>query len=80
MYGSARQRHCAKFSLRGCFTARLRDFGEIVLLFNDVRDALLARHAFGPSPFATRKIRATCITRDTFEQVRGIPSTFLNSA
>ncbi|GJN92514.1 hypothetical protein Rhopal_005544-T1 [Rhodotorula paludigena] len=63
------ERRCAKFSLRGCFTARLRDFGEIVLLFNDVRDALLARHAFGPSPLDPRKIRATCITRDSFEQL-----------
>ncbi|GAA6056748.1 hypothetical protein JCM3770_005877 [Rhodotorula araucariae] len=33
---------CEGLSVRGCFTARLRDYGEIVLLFHDVRHAIAA--------------------------------------
>lgn len=62
--------------MRACFTAFLRAVGEVVLVFNDVRDALSAIRNFKLRFILSRSVfeqsltvaKAHCITRESFEE------------
>ncbi|BGP42070.1 hypothetical protein JCM10449v2_006072 [Rhodotorula kratochvilovae] len=59
---------CAGLSVRGCFTARLREYGEVVLLFHDVRHALAAARLVQFDESGEQALSAKCISRQDFEQ------------
>ncbi|GAA5846981.1 hypothetical protein JCM9279_006979 [Rhodotorula babjevae] len=62
---------CAGLSARGCYSARLRVHGEVVLFFHDVRHAVAASRLVQVDSSGQLALKARCITREAFEQLVG---------